>query len=190
MRNIRHYLPLGILLGSLATGAGQIDSGGGLRSIAAASNHSTIGASFATGEIASGLIEVLYPQIELDPSLDRDSDGLLDSWEMQYFGSTSAAPDADSDGDGTTNLLEYLAGTNPLSASSLFQPACREENGKLIVTVPTAIGRRYKVWGSADLQSWELQETLAGTGSVIAWEYLMSQSPSGRYFLKIEILLP
>ncbi len=190
MRNIRHYLLLGILLGSLVTVLGQIDSGGGLRPIAAASNHSTIGASFTTSEITSGLIEVLYPHIELKPSLDVDSDGLLDSWEIQFFGSTSATPDADSDGDGTTNLMEYLAGTNPLSATSLFQPECREENGKLIVTVPTAIGRQYKVWGSADLQSWELQETLTGNGSPIAWEYLISQSPSGRYFLKIEILLP
>lgn len=51
--------------------------------------------------------------------VDSDSDGLPDSWELQYFGSTTAgAAGGNSDGDSLTNLQEYLLGTNPLSTNA------------------------------------------------------------------------
>ena len=51
-------------------------------------------------------------------SIDSDADGLPNWWEMAYFGSTIAAtPGADGDGDGATNLQEYQARTDPLSAA-------------------------------------------------------------------------
>ena len=41
---------------------------------------------------------------------DRDSDGMPDSYEIQYGGSaTGFLPGADADGDGMTNLAEFLA---------------------------------------------------------------------------------
>jgi glucose/arabinose dehydrogenase len=47
--------------------------------------------------------------------VDADGDGLSDTWELAYFGSTTAAnANADSDGDGLTNLREYEEGRNPL----------------------------------------------------------------------------
>jgi hypothetical protein len=51
--------------------------------------------------------------------IDSDADGMPDWWEFAYFGSTTAAaPGADADADGATNLQEYQAGTDPLSAAS------------------------------------------------------------------------
>jgi hypothetical protein len=45
---------------------------------------------------------------------DNDSDGLPDSWETTYFGNTTSQNGSgDADGDGITNLQEYLNGTNP-----------------------------------------------------------------------------
>jgi len=50
---------------------------------------------------------------------DSDNDGMQNSWETLYFGSTTAAvASLDADGDGTTNLQEFLAGTDPKNAAS------------------------------------------------------------------------
>jgi len=165
----------------------SIDSGGGVASLAGGANHSSIGGGFDTSASATGLIEILYP--EIPAGSDADANGLPDAWETQHFGATGTSASADADGDGTSNLMEYLAGTDPRSGTSVFRPTSRVESGKLILTVPTVSGRNYRVWGTANLQTtWTAQDTISGDGSTIAWEYLLSQSP--RYFLKIEILIP
>jgi hypothetical protein len=46
---------------------------------------------------------------------DYDNDGLLDAWERQYFGNLSQLANGDPDGDGLSNLQEYLLGTSPVS---------------------------------------------------------------------------
>ncbi|MEQ1747967.1 MAG: hypothetical protein ABL974_00985 [Prosthecobacter sp.] len=45
--------------------------------------------------------------------VDRDGDGMTDSWEEFYLGGIYASPDADPDMDGYSNLQEFLAGTKP-----------------------------------------------------------------------------
>lgn len=50
---------------------------------------------------------------------NTDGDGLPDAWEQQYFNNSLAQTAAgDFDGDGYSNLAEYLAGTNPASFAS------------------------------------------------------------------------
>lgn len=44
---------------------------------------------------------------------DLNNDGIPDAWEYQNFGTTNIDVNADADGDGASNLQEYLAGTNP-----------------------------------------------------------------------------
>ena len=52
---------------------------------------------------------------------DTDNDGIQDGWEAFYFGTNTAAnASQDSDGDGITNLNEYLAGTSPIDPNSKF----------------------------------------------------------------------
>jgi hypothetical protein len=167
-----------------------IDSGGGVASLGGETNHSSIGAAYATGDSATGLIEILYPPAPaLDPMADTDTDGLPDAWENQNFGNLVVTSAMDSDGDGTTNMMEYLAGTNPVSAASVFRPTSHASGGNLVLAVPTVVGRNYRVWGTGSLQgNWTAHDMIAGDGSTVEWLYPLNQS--SKYFLRIEILIP
>ena len=53
-------------------------------------------------------------------SADSDGDGIADAWELQYVADVAdCGPDDDPDGDGYTNLDEFLGGTDPLDAASM-----------------------------------------------------------------------
>jgi T5SS/PEP-CTERM-associated repeat protein len=77
---------------------------------------------------------------------DYDGDGLLDQWEAQYFTNLSAEPNADSDGDGAINGNEFLAGTNPTNALSVFKLVGAVRNGAdMQLSFTTVGGRSYVV---------------------------------------------
>jgi hypothetical protein len=49
-------------------------------------------------------------------SEDSDEDLLPDDWEMYFFGVLEQGASGDADGDGVSNIQEYLRGTNPTTA--------------------------------------------------------------------------
>lgn len=61
----------------------------------------------------SALIDVL-PDIDND----KDNDGMDDQWELDHFGTLSRDGKSDFDGDGISDLDEYLNGTNPAEGVS------------------------------------------------------------------------
>ena len=79
---------------------------------------------------------------------------------MQFFGENNpvAAPLADGDGDGFTNLFEFLAGLIPTDPSSVFQfePVGREGALPGVSFHPRLAGHTYVLQRSVDLSggSW------------------------------------
>jgi alpha-tubulin suppressor-like RCC1 family protein len=52
--------------------------------------------------------------VNITVALDSDCNGMADCWELQYFQHLGIDPDAEADGDGINNLLEYQYGTDPV----------------------------------------------------------------------------
>jgi len=182
----------------------EIDSGGGRASVGSMTNQASLGSAFATGTFAvgsatnhSGLVEVLYPGAI--PGADGNANGIADSWEQQYFPGQSLDPNGDADGDGVSNLLEYLAGTNPTLRSSAFKPIGTLTGNTYSMPLQTVTGRTYKVWVSRDLSNWTLRETLTGDGTQKTFSFdettitsgpLYSASHPSRYFFRVQVVLP
>ncbi len=98
-----------------------------------------------------------------------------DDWKIKFFGSVdnpAAADNVDADGDGATNLQEYLAGTNPSDANSrlhLNAPSVTTVNSVRGVNLSwlTAPGKSYLVQSSASLTGpWTTVSTASGDGNV------------------------
>ncbi len=88
---------------------------------------------------------------------DTDRDGMPDYWELAHGLNPTNAADAalDSDGDGTSNLQEYVAGTNPFGFDGLKISSVQiMENGAVELTVRAAEGVTYALETSTNLVQW------------------------------------
>ena len=73
---------------------------------------------------------------------------MADDWELLYGLKPTTATDGsiDSDGDGQSNLQEYLAGTDPFNAASLLKIQSATIGGSTCsLTFIAAAGRTYTV---------------------------------------------
>jgi hypothetical protein len=181
------------------------DAGGGLTSSASITNRSSIGAPFETSASSIGPYSNKPGQIQLLFSSksrqfqDANGNGLPDPWEENYFPGKNVNPQADSDGDGTSNVLEYLAGTDPTDAASHFRPIGSISGTVYTLPIQTTSGRDYKVWVSKDLSSWHLQKTYSGDGAQKVFTFdettitsgpLFSDTHPSSYFFRVEIIAP
>ena len=93
-------------------------------------------------------------QISFGP--DSVGDGISDSWRLYHFGNATATNAAscaqcDADGDGFSNIKEYVAGTDPNVASSVLRIMNVTADG--VVTWSSVPGRVYQVYATTNLNT-------------------------------------
>lgn len=78
---------------------------------------------------------------------DSDNDGMADSWETTYFGNLSRNGQGDFDGDGLSDLAEFLAGTLPNNPGSVLRMERTVTNNLVQTTVSwlSVSGKVYRV---------------------------------------------
>jgi hypothetical protein len=89
-------------------------------------------------------------------------------WEVAHGLNPGNPADAtlDSDGDGTSNLEEYLAGTDPFVFDGLRILAARfDQSGMFSLTVHAAVGMTYIVEASTNLIQWSPLTTFLCQGA-------------------------
>ena len=120
---------------------------------------------------------------------DADGDGLLDEWEVRYFGSLAPQPrddpdrdglentteaelgtdptKADSDGDGFSDGSEIRAPSDPLDAASTPPPTLAIVTETVGVRFFAPLGQTNRLMTSPDLVAWTLVEEIVGNGELI-----------------------
>jgi autotransporter-associated beta strand protein len=105
---------------------------------------------------------------------DFNGNGILDNWETSKFGNANAGanlPDADADGDGLANLMEFALDTHPLTATAnpLVHDLELLGDGKhLRLTVPknpAATNLTYVVETCGPLNDWSAVNTTVETNT-------------------------
>ncbi len=82
---------------------------------------------------------------------DTDQDMMNDEWEIAFFGDLAELALDDFDLDGQNNLNEYISGTDPTNAASLFELSQSSIAGSFILEWPAASNRIYNVYWSDNL---------------------------------------
>lgn len=123
----------------------------------------TSGGSSSTGGYLNAFMVT-----ELPSGTNVDAYGVSDSWKLQYFGSTNVDLMADADGDGYSNLDEYIAATGPTSGGSLPELGVGWPGGLASVEFNGATQRLYSIDFKTNLMTpWaSLAVDIAGSNGI------------------------
>ena len=201
--NIQQEATLHLVLRLRNAAIGSFDSGGGKSSSNNINNYGSLGTVYgAIQNVGTDIINskgfILFNFISRDSPVadaDNDSDGIPDSWETTYGLDVSSSNVAsDSDGDGFSDLAEYISGTSPIDRGDYFSHSGTYHNDQFALQFETKSGRTYSLKVSTDLLQWhdwtsvsgdDLEHTLEFNTSTHNISELSTDSDS--YFFKIDV---
>ena len=125
---------------------------------------------------------------------DGDGDGMGDAWESSYGLNPLNGSDAalDKDGDGESNLEEWISGTAPDDPSSRFAiiQQARTSSG-IEITWNSIVGKRYRVLTRVSLVSgaWTslTPNPIVAIGATTTWTHLNGQTASSGFY-RVELV--
>lgn len=125
----------------------------------------------------------------LVPDPDADQDGLLDAWEIRFFGSTNAVPSGHGDGDTQNNGDEYISGTDPTNSNSRFEVSNGWNNsGGFILNWDAVSGRTYTVeWADSLTNSFQTLGTEITHPQNSYTDIVHGAEGEGFYNLKVQL---
>ena len=132
-------------------------------------------------------------RLNLGAAMDSDGDTVPDWFELALGGLNQVNALSDFDGDGTADLWEFRAGTDPRDAGSAFRLSVRpsaSDAGVLKLQWPSSQGRVYEVF-AADALSAPF-ELYAGELEADAWagELSVPIESTGDRFFQLRLLWP
>lgn len=149
-------------------------------------NNADAVAGLATACVTGG-------RLNLQKSLDSDSDDLPDWWELLYAEDLTVMNGISNlDGDSASDLDEYRTGTEPDQPASQWTVAMENSaatSGVFQLSWASQAGLSYRVLASDDLQNGSFEiigENLDATPPFNAWEPAATNLPAR--FFKIEFI--
>jgi hypothetical protein len=121
---------------------------------------------------------------------DIDDDGLPNWWELRYFNSvTAAAAGVDSDHDGQSNFLEYVADTVPTDSNAVFRIESFSVQGGIRVGLSGSVARAYTLIGRATVGAPVADIILITNGPDDAM-LLVDTNAGTRRFYSVDVAIP
>lgn len=113
----------------------------------------------------------------------------FEEWQITHFGGSAAedaAPDADPDGDGTPNEIEFLLGLDPKNGASAFRAAGSLATDGFTIAWPSAPGLVFEIQrGPSPGGDWETLDSIAGAGV-----FTDPEPPAGTAFYRVLLRRP
>ncbi len=149
---------------------------------------------------------VLQQEFVLDQNLkvfSADNDAMADAWEVQYsvpsvtgvlpLSLTEDDASLDNDGDGFSNLKEYLAGTNPLDKDNYFKIMDVKQIGTIyqVKCGPVKAGKYYMInfKESLTVPDWTtlVRVEALSDSDYLSWAFNIEDSQSGVFQAQVEM---
>lgn len=178
-----------VAVAATSAGSQAVSSSGGVVTYTAAPGFTTNDSFLYTitnGDAnADGIVTVIVVQ----PGDDKDNDGMDNAYELEHFGSvTGGDPAVDSDGDGRSNLEEFLALTDPNNGADSFKAEMVSDGG-FRIRVQTHPGRVYQLNASGTLATFDpVGPPVMGDGTIK--ELTDPNNPPGPFFTVTVSLAP